>query len=152
MDRTLIENWNNVVTHNDDVYILGDMFWVKSDEAIEILKKLNGRKHLIKGNHDRIHDNAYQRYFVEITHYKEIIVSGMDIVLCHYPILCYKNKDYDWIHLYGHVHMSRDYEPLNQAIEIMKKVAPIHMYNVGCMMPYMNYTPRTIEEILAANC
>jgi hypothetical protein len=24
-------------------------------------------------------------------------------------------------------------------------------FNVGCMLPYMNYTPRTLEEILEAN-
>ena len=23
------------------------------------------------------------------------------------------------------------------------------MYNVGCMMPYMGYTPRTLDEIIA---
>ena len=23
--------------------------------------------------------------------------------------------------------------------------------NVGCMMPYMDYTPRTLEEILVSN-
>ncbi len=25
---------------------------------------------------------------------------------------------------------------------------PSRMYNVGCMLPYMDYTPRTLEEIL----
>ena len=25
---------------------------------------------------------------------------------------------------------------------------PCSMYNVGCMKPYMNYTPRTFEEIV----
>mgnify|MGYP006874843677 CR=1 FL=1 len=25
---------------------------------------------------------------------------------------------------------------------------PGRMYNVGCMMSYMNYTPRTLEEII----
>jgi hypothetical protein len=24
-------------------------------------------------------------------------------------------------------------------------------YNVGCMMPYINYTPRTLDEILEAH-
>lgn len=26
---------------------------------------------------------------------------------------------------------------------------PCNMYNVGVMMPYMNYTPRTLEEIIS---
>lgn len=25
---------------------------------------------------------------------------------------------------------------------------PCNMFNVGCMIPYMNYTPRTFEEII----
>ena len=25
---------------------------------------------------------------------------------------------------------------------------PYECYNVGCMLPYMNYTPRTLEEII----
>lgn len=25
---------------------------------------------------------------------------------------------------------------------------PCNMYNVGCMLPHMDYTPRTFEEIL----
>ena len=25
---------------------------------------------------------------------------------------------------------------------------PMRAYNVGCMMPWMNYTPRTIEQII----
>ena len=28
---------------------------------------------------------------------------------------------------------------------------PCQMYNVGAMMPWMDYTPRTLDEILAAN-
>ena len=53
MNETIIENWNNVVTKNDDVYILGDMFW-KNDLAEDIMSRLNGNKYLILGNHDRI--------------------------------------------------------------------------------------------------
>ena len=28
---------------------------------------------------------------------------------------------------------------------------PCNMFNVGCMIPYMDYTPRTLEEIIEAN-
>ena len=51
MDNALINNWNSVVTDDDDVYILGD-FSYKSEDPIDYLKKLNGKKHLIVGNHD----------------------------------------------------------------------------------------------------
>ena len=25
---------------------------------------------------------------------------------------------------------------------------PCNMYNIGCMLPYMNYTPKTLDEIV----
>ncbi|MDO5150689.1 MAG: hypothetical protein Q4D76_15070 [Oscillospiraceae bacterium] len=30
-----------------------------------------------------------------------------------------------------------------------KRNIPYESYNVGCMLPYMDYTPRTLEEIRA---
>lgn len=32
MEQTIISNWNNRVEKNDEVYVLGDMFWY-NDEA-----------------------------------------------------------------------------------------------------------------------
>ena len=51
MDEAMIQNWNDRVTGNDTVYILGDMFF-RSTNAEEILKRLKGKKRLIVGNHD----------------------------------------------------------------------------------------------------
>ena len=48
MHETIIHNWNKVVTKNDLVYILGDMFWDNS-YVNEIMPQLNGIKFLIKG-------------------------------------------------------------------------------------------------------
>ena len=59
-DAELVRRWNSVVQPGDIVYILGDMFWCKATEAIEILKQLNSQKILIKGNHDRCHDNGFR--------------------------------------------------------------------------------------------
>ena len=53
MEQVLISNWNSRVEKNDEVYILGDMFW-RNEEATRILSELKGRKYLILGNHDRI--------------------------------------------------------------------------------------------------
>lgn len=53
MTETIISNWNSVVSKNDSVYVLGDMFWNNAEIPI-VLPRLNGVKYLIKGNHDRI--------------------------------------------------------------------------------------------------
>ena len=49
----MMSNWNARVQPNDDIYILGDLCWHGGhDVATEVVKRLNGRKYFIKGNHD----------------------------------------------------------------------------------------------------
>lgn len=150
MNKTLVDNWNRVVTNADTVYVVGDMFWCKSAESVEVLKRLKGNKFLIKGNHDRSNDNTFKKQFVKITEYMEVEDNGNKIVLCHYPIPCFKNHFYGWKHFYGHVHTTKEYELTKEfqqkSIAMLK--APCDMYNIGAMMPWMDYTPRTAEEII----
>lgn len=150
MNAELIRRWNEAVDPQDIVYILGDMFWCDTTEAIEVLEKLNGQKILIQGNHDRVHDNRLRKQFVKITGYMEIEDNEKHIVLCHYPIPCFKNHYYGWYHLYGHVHNSFEYNMMEHDKYLMETLYnyPCNMYNVGAMMPYMDYTPRTLDEII----
>lgn len=152
-DDTLIENWNNVVGIDDDVYILGDFSWYGSMKTIKILQQLNGNKHLIRGNHDNkfLKNPKAREEFVEICDYKEIIDDdGKGIVLCHYPIIAFKNHYNGWWHFYGHVHNTKE----NDFVEKVKMQSirtlgfPLNMVNVGVMMSYMNYRPKTFTEIL----
>lgn len=71
MDEALVDRWNAVVSPGDIVYVLGDMFWCKAQDAIPILRSLKGQKFLIKGNHDRCNDNKFLREFVKVTEYLE---------------------------------------------------------------------------------
>lgn len=150
MNQTLIDNWNRVVSPGDLVYSLGDMFWCKGDEAVEVLKQLNGNIFLVKGNHDRCKDKKFKDCFVKIDEYMEIEDDGRKVVLCHYPIPCYKNHFYGWYHLYGHVHNSFEHNMMEHNRYLMEELygKPCEMYNVGAMMPWMDYTPRTLDQIL----
>ena len=147
MHETIIQNWNDTVNKNDDVYILGDFAW-KNDIGFEVLKQLKGNKHLIKGNHDRI-NSGLEKQFVSVRYYDVVRDGKNQVVLCHYPIAHWINADYGYIHLYGHIHMGRDSRPFEEYAEYMRqRHLPYECYNVGCMLPYMNYTPRTLEEII----
>lgn len=53
MDQTLIRLWNERVTDEDDVYILGDVAYRNGYTAAWYLRQLKGRKRQIIGNHDR---------------------------------------------------------------------------------------------------
>lgn len=151
MNAAIVERWNKAVSPGDLVYVLGDMFWCKSSDAVPVLKTLNGTKFLIRGNHDRSNDSRFIKQFAKVTDYMEIEDDGCKLVLCHYPIPCFKNHYYGWYHLYGHVHQTWEYE-LTQKIrrEIEEHGHNCWMYNVGAMLPYMDYTPRTLTEILIA--
>ena len=153
MNEALINRWNTVVSPGDIAYVLGDMFWCNSSEAIPVLDKLNGQKFLIRGNHDRCNDGRFLKKFVKVTEYLEVEDDGRKVVLCHYPIPCFKNHFYGWYHLYGHVHTSFEWNMMEHDKLLMQELysAPCQMFNVGAMMPWMGYTPRTLDEIIAAN-
>lgn len=106
MNADIIKKWNEQVLPDDVVYILGDVFFCKADTAIEILEQLNGVKHLILGNHDKvIRDNVViQGYFDSINEYKVIKLSGKKVVLFHFPIQQWDCMHYGSYHLYGHLH------------------------------------------------
>ncbi len=147
MHEIIIRNWNSVVGNGDDVYILGDFAW-KNDTGIEVLKQLKGKKYLILGNHDRMNAEL-EKQFVWVRSLETIKDNDEHVVLCHYPIAHWRSADYGYIHLYGHIHNGRDNEPFTEyAAKMRERGLPYRCYNVGCMMPYMDYTPRTLKEII----
>ena len=131
MNEQLIDRWNQVVDRGDKVYVLGDMFWKKVDVALEVLDK-------------------FKRKFTKICDYDEIDDCGRKVVLCHYPITCFKNHFYGWYHLYGHVHISFESRMVEHDRYLMENLYnhQCNMYNVGAMMPWIDYTPRTLDEII----
>jgi len=150
-DNLIVENWNKTVTSSDKVYILGDFSWMNARDTEEILRKLNGVKFLIKGNHDGWSENSNCRgYFQGIYDYKMIKDNGRKVVLSHYPILFYQNQHKGAIHLYGHVHNTKEEELFQIAItNVSSDIGiPVNSYNVGCMLKHMDYTPRTLDQIL----
>ena len=109
MDDTLIQNWNERVTSEDTVYVLGDAFWKNEENSIQIMERLRGHKHLIQGNHDRV-KGKLRPYWEGIEQYAEVNDENRLVILSHYPILFYKNQHYGAVMLYGHVHNTREWE------------------------------------------
>jgi calcineurin-like phosphoesterase family protein len=70
MDETMVSNWNSVVKPTDKVYHLGDV--VINRKALPILDRLNGKKVLIKGNHDIFKLSDYVKYFYDIRAYHKL--------------------------------------------------------------------------------
>lgn len=108
MNDHLINHWRNTVAHDDDVWILGDVFFTRADQANHILEQLPGIKHLVLGNHDNViqSSNEVKSHFASIDTYKELKFGRQDVVLFHYPIVEFNKMHYGSWHLYGHVHGS----------------------------------------------
>lgn len=54
MDAEMIRRWNQVVSPDDVVLHLGDLALGPLDAALQQTSRLNGRKLLVPGNHDRV--------------------------------------------------------------------------------------------------
>lgn len=139
MDAFIIEQWNKKVSPKDDVYIVGDISMKITPEVEMCLRVLNGTKHLVAGNHDRMGKNGFKRYIEDIYSIKEIKDNGRRVIMCHYPMVTWNAQRYGSIHLYGHVHRMRELPTLN--LDKLKNA-----YNVFC--GYYNYTPMTLEELI----
>lgn len=103
----IVKTWNETVGPEDEVYLLGDTAVGGTNSHINnFLHRLNGRKYLVKGNHEKeIMKCSYLRdHFEWIKDYFVIDYQKRRFVLMHYPIEKWLNKNNNSIHLHGHSH------------------------------------------------
>lgn len=103
MDEVLIKNWNKKVKNEHFVFHLGDVSLYPKDKSIEIFKRLNGRKILIMGNHDRGHSRKYWKSigFEEVSKYP--ILFDDQFLLSHEPRYEIADKGL-YYNIHGHLH------------------------------------------------
>lgn len=109
MNEFLIQDWNSkVAPFSDTVYILGDFCFGNVEKAVSILKRLNGRKILVQGNHDEklVQDKRFRDEFESIHVYHEISYNGAKVCMMHYPILSWNRAHKGSYMLHGHLHGS----------------------------------------------
>lgn len=104
MDEFVVGEWNRVVGKDDVIYHLGDFSRKDRGLAEWILKRLNGRKFLCLGSHDK-HMPKLAEYFEEI---RESFLLDMGknqfIFLSHYLHKIWPRSHYGSWHLFGHSH------------------------------------------------
>lgn len=147
MDRELVKRWNNKVSEEDTVYVLGDVSWYGHKKTRELISSMNGRKVLIRGNHDISNEGMLCGFDAEYD-YKEVYLNKKTkIVLCHYPIVFFNRHHYGSYMFYGHVHNSHEWNITESHKRDLERLdIPCNMFNVGCMI--WNYEPVTFEEII----
>ena len=140
MDKTLIQNWNETVRYDDDIYILGDFTMRRHGHAKAYLSALNGKKHLIVGNHDLFLEEfgETEGWFEWVKDYAVICHDGISFVLFHYPIVEWYRFGKGSIHLHGHLHNS---QPAATKIPVT-----VRAFNVG--VDVCDFKPISIVEII----
>lgn len=166
MNEYMIQQWNNKVRKKkDEVIILGDFGFMNGKQANELLDRLNGKKYLIIGNHDRLflRDKDFDpSKFEWIKDYAELNDNKRHVVLSHYPMLSHngqyrkdssgKPKTYM---LYGHVHDTVESMWIDRFTDILSSnyntehdgsrvLIPCNMINTFC--GYSDYMPMTLDE------
>jgi calcineurin-like phosphoesterase family protein len=98
MDETLVENWNKVVRPQDKVYHLGDVAIKKP--YVATVKRCNGHKRLVRGNHDIWAMGIYLH-----AGFEEIYGSRKleDMLFTHIPVHP-ESLRHNWTNVHGHVH------------------------------------------------
>ena len=134
MDTAMITKWNQVITDEDTVYVIGDFSAYQDEEKDrELLKQLNGKKILITGNHDTHRIPAEWRAlgFMECSPWP-IVYQGF-FLLSHEPL--YINSNMPYANIYGHVHGNASY----------KDASP---QSVCVSVERIDYQPITLDEVM----
>ena len=116
MNEAYVERWNNTVMADDDVYIIGDVI-LGDPSNIEYVKCLNGRVHIILGNHDTANREKMYR---ELSNVVEVADVGIRLkyrkyhfALTHYPMLTgnleKESLKQMTLNLYGHTHQTGNF-------------------------------------------
>lgn len=141
-DENIIKNWNNIIAPDDEVYHLGDVFLNDNKEGLKILSKLNGKIHIIIGNHDtdtRIKLLENHPKVIEVIYAKRIKIGKHLFFLSHYPTITANYDDKKLhehlINLHGHLHDLSKFYNNNP-----------YVYNVA--LDAHNNRPIELQEIL----
>jgi len=168
MNEILVANWNSVVSPDDEAWILGDIALGPILESLEYVRRLNGTKHMVWGNHDRCFPGSKKSAgmtpeewigvylavgFVSVgsSLYMGLpeTVTMLDTNLSHFPYIGdshdsndrwgeYRLKDYGTTILHGHTHSKK---------KISRSARGTLQINVG--VDANNFFPASETEILA---
>lgn len=124
-DKTIIQNWNSLVSWDDEVWLLGDCMLNDNEGGIRKLNQLAGKIYILAGNHDttnRIQMYANIRPTILTMGLAYILkYQGYHFYLSHYPTLC-SNYDNDkslkqqMICLCGHKHTTDKFCDMDKGV------------------------------------
>lgn len=144
-DEHLINTWNSVVSKRDLTYILGDIT-MENDQYYYQLDRLNGRKIVVLGNHDK-----WQHVHELLKHVDSVagMVDYKGFCLTHSPIHPAEISFYRG-NIHAHIHenkleeveyLSRYGDPGEVVEKTLHKYYNVDAHKVG-------FKPKSIEELI----
>jgi calcineurin-like phosphoesterase family protein len=157
MDEALVERWNSCVQPNEDVWHLGDFaVGLKVDQIEEVLRRLNGRIHMVLGNHDERGLGKNASGFVnkgllasvdygiaDLKHHRQ------HVVMSHYAMTVWNRSHFGAWMLHGHSHGSLNPEPTLLRMDVGVDGAPYGWLPLAEENPLSaeRYRPVSFDEV-----
>lgn len=154
-DEALIKNWNEMITDEDEVYILGDLMLGDNAHGIECLNRLAGKKHYIIGNHDTARRiELYAQNGIICDGYASYLkYNGYHLYLSHYPTMT-GNLEKESLkqctcNLFGHTHQKTlFYQDMPFMYNVGVDAHDCHPVLIDAIIADMNCEVRKCKEYL----
>lgn len=145
-DEFMVEKWNATVGKGDKIYVMGDVAFHRKD--LEILRRLNGQKILIKGNHDNLDIGVYTKFFKDVRATHRLA----DEVLSHIPIhpqSLYRHKTGGyWTNIHAHLHAEAVMEEDDGSFDdLMRSNRTEDPRYFSVCVERIGYTPISLDEV-----
>lgn len=138
MGECILDNWNSIVSDDDIIYHLGDVYLGSTPS---LLFNLKGRKRLVLGNHDNGKDQVLSKVFEKVTSERKF--PEFKALLTHRPVHSSglnqseesksgKSRDWSYTNIHGHLHNNS---------------SPEGDYVSACV-EWHDYKPVEIEDLL----
>ena len=141
MNETIINNWNETVKATDKIYHLGDLALGPKENFYNIASKLNGKKYLIRGNHDNWSVTTYEEFGFCVLKNAPIKLEKYELLLSHTPVPDNQIPE-GFINVHGHIHNKNLYECIEK-YEPSQYSIEKHI-NVSCDVT--DFKPISIEK------
>lgn len=149
MIETMIRLWNVTVPKDGTVFHLGDVSFGNTVNTVSVLGQLNGKIHLVSGNHDPGMSATVKDMFHSKQDYLELLVdegggTKQRISLMHYPMRVWNQSHYGAWQLHGHSHGSLP--PIGKQLDVGVDCCgykPISYYDIK---KYMAASPIVTQD------
>lgn len=129
MHEVIVEKHNSIVKPGDHFYFGGDVTFKLNKEFNEIMRRMNGKKRLIVGNHDRFLTNThFTQHFEKIMLWRGFKEQGF--VFSHFPLKEGHFRDGNW-NAHGHTHWNMVEGPYSNVCCEPRNYYPVHIDEIA---------------------